>query len=158
MEENLLIHEINSLFSNLIFTRVGSHHIKDNDILYILFAAKIESWLGNDEDRYIILVVPFHFAVNIDKAKIKDLYWVSLQTRSLKNGYKIYVQPFSFPKDILNYDMAFNSRDNDKTLYNIDNLEVCLFHDKKKKSIYQYPDVLKLKTALSTFQCVIKKN
>lgn len=152
---------INSAFGHLLFYRV-----KD-DAMYSVFAALIQSFLG-DGFKYVMLVVPrVHVQEDKKTCSLFEIPWVCLQTRSLSTRYNISdqaIDPRSMdPRYLPEYNrlkLVVKNRTSSSTYYTSydTSIEVTLLSDPKKKSIYQYPDALDVMQALNTFQCILKIN
>ena len=141
---------INSYFPNIIFTKVQQKE------QYIIYAASIAASLGDGSKHYVLVFVPVHLAIK-NKAKIEDLTWVNIQTRTIKNGYKLPQQKWDLPFN--NSDLFFNVIDRmdtySKYISQDGNFELLLINDPKKKTKYQYYNKMSLSGALSTFSCVL---
>jgi len=144
----------NQIFKDLIFFKVKTVES------YTSYCAQVQSFIGNAQ-RYIILLVPFDKAY-LQKARIGELPWISLQTRTLNEIYSI-------PEQNLNYKLLDSRYSDQKVKLQVKNrtiksteyyctlpIELSLLHDPKKKSSYQHPDELEILRALNTFQCIIK--
>lgn len=147
----------NELFSSLFFNKVKEIHIYD------MYAAKIESYIGNGI-QYVILLSHKNNQLINDEKKIYELQWVSLQTRTLQEDFGIPLQSLNYKTFDARY--AINkvklnliNRTQTQTNYNCYlPIEISLLHIPSKKTIYQYVDEIELRTALKTFQCIIKIN
>ncbi len=140
----------NDHFKNLVFT-----HVKNTDG-YGVYAAHIHSLLG-DGNKYILVVVPFHMCIK-PQVKLHELWWVSIQTRTLQNGYKLPKQHFNNPHTNPEISLTVKDRSLEKTTYYCPlPIQIDLLHNIKKKSVYQYEDKESLGRALFSFNCVVTK-
>lgn len=143
------------IFKNLYFYR-----IRPGGEGYMMYAAQLQSFIGNAK-RYVILFVQDRYAY-YDKARINQLRWTSLQTRTIPDDYRIVEQMLD-PKALdTRYHpkvrLYLKARTDKQTEYNAPMpIELALLHDPKRKTKYQYGDEMTLRQALATFQCVIKK-
>lgn len=147
---------INHYLDDLIFIKV------DRREDYAIYAAAINSSLGNGKKQYIIISVPNHIALK-ERSKIVDLVdWKSVQTRTLTNGYKIQSQNWRMPRSNVPIPMFnMSNRTQTYTKYTLEEhpeVEMVLLHDPKKKSNLQYYNRINLVAALATFNCVISLN
>jgi hypothetical protein len=141
---------INSCFRDITFTKVEAKE------RFAIYAAAVTSSYGDGRKQYILAFVPEHLAIQ-DVAYIFDLRWENIQTRTLKNGYKIQPQRWTLPRDIPNFMFELVERTQDKSKYRSGGhpLELVLLHDPKKTSSYQYHNRMNLLACLITFRCVI---
>ena len=145
---------VNQYFRGLIFTQVDEK--KDGNLVYTVYGAGINGSLGDGSERYVLLFVPSHLAIR-RQSKIEDLHWVNIQTRTIKEGYRLKHQSFAPPRDINDPTFHAIERTNSFTKYKSNDakeLEILLIHDPKKKSMYQYQLNISLFTALETFKSV----
>ena len=148
-----IVQIINSYFGNIVFSKVDSIGI------YFLYVASI---LGetNEGKRYIILFVPDYYDNLPLQSHIDTLPWECIQTRLLKVDYKIKSQRWDIQKKLQDFEFTLVERKNDRTEYlptlpNIP-LKLTLFHNNKKKSIYQWYNKMRLIQSLNTFMCVLE--
>ena len=121
-----------------------------------VYAARIETLLGKDE-RFVMAVVPFHMAIK-PQAKINELHWVSFQTRSLPTTYNIQKQPLLFATNFPEIKFQVKQRDETKTQYYCPfPVVVELLHNTRRKTAYQFNDVITLGFALNTWNCLINR-
>jgi hypothetical protein len=148
---------INTYFANLIFIKVD----KRED--FIIYGAAINSTFGDGKKQYVLVFVPTHMGI-LDRAKISDLHWRSVQTRILTNGYKIPPQKWEIPRGVPSPMFKIVARDDQRSKYMPDgagndgkysNIEMILLHDPRKKSQYQYHNQMNLIASLTSFRCVL---
>ena len=82
---------INRFFEKLIFVKL------DKKEEYAIYGAALNSSFGDGKKEYVLLFVPTHMSI-LDRARIDDLHWKSLQTRILTNGYKMKAQKWDIMK------------------------------------------------------------
>ena len=140
-------------FENPIMTKV-----KDiND--FSMYVSKISAQLGI-EYRYIIAFVNKDtFSIN-KREKLSDLSWVSLQTRTLQDDYKLSLHSY-IPQRLEQLDTKINLifRDSNQYKYEVLNLpiNVTLLPTKnlKQRESLQYNLNGSLITAIETYQTII---
>lgn len=136
-------------YGHLIFTRV---RLTNEAAVY---AARIETLLGKDE-RFVMAIVPVHLAFK-DHARLQELHWLSLQTRSLDTTYGINKQ-LQMAVSIPEIKLKVKNRNEEKTVYYSPYpVDVELLHNSKKRSSYQFNDNITLGYALGTWNCLINK-
>ena len=120
-----------------------------------IYAARIETLLGKDE-RFVMAVVPHHMAIK-PHARLNELHWVSFQTRSLPTTYDIPKQP-QFNADFPSIKLQVKERSEGKTrYYSPFPVEIELLHNLRRKTAYQFNDVITLSFALKTWDCLINR-
>lgn len=145
----------NRLFGNLTFTKIREQNF------YSMYYAKISS-LTQDGTKYVILLCPFNQSF-VQQGNIRQIQWVSLQTRTLQEDLPIpeqYIDPKVLDPRYYDIKQSLNvkNRNFSQTTYWCTlPVEVCLLHNQKNKTIYQFADQLDLLRALATYQCVVKK-
>lgn len=140
---------LNSYFANLVFQKVDE---KEN---YAVYACGIEGTLIEGQ-RYVILFVPSHLAFHA-KAKIHELPWVNLQTRTLKNSYKLQRKRWQIGRDIVDFPLTIVSRERRFSVFRGPEgfeFEILLLHDPRKKTMYQYYNTVMLSSALDSFASI----
>lgn len=143
----------NDVFSNLIFYKVKTDE-------YSVYMARIYS--QENYFKYVVLVVHNKDA-KLNTARIGDLNWVSLQTRSITDNYDIPEQNIDYKKldQRYAYDkirIIVKDRNEERTSYTSSiPIELILLHNIRKKSVQQYADTMDIRQALATFQCVVKR-
>ena len=152
MERNDIISEaLNKYYDNIIFTLVKQEGY------YSVYAAKIGTFVGYD-DKFLFAVIPQHMSIK-QTAKLPELYWVNFQTRHGNGMYK------NLPKQYISSDrnsypsvnFSILKRENEKSTYRNQKIpvELNLFHNPKKRTIYQFNDTINLGFALNTWDCII---
>ncbi len=149
---------INAYFDGIIFTKIEQ---KEGITIY---AAALSSPFGDGRKTYALAIVPVHTAL-LTQAELKDLHWQNFQTRTLTNGWNIQNQKWDVKRlprglqmlmfEILKTGDARNEARTKYTCETVENLEMLLYHDPKKKSIYQHGNRINLLAALATFKCVL---
>lgn len=137
-------------FKNLTFTRI------DEKQGYALYAAMIDSLLQNGSQRYVILFVPAHLAIKTH-AKIHELPWQNLQTRTLVNSYRLRKQAWQSKRGLPDFEFEAISRDKNYTVYRGPSnfpFEVLMIHNPKKKTTYQYNNRMMLSSMLENFNSI----
>lgn len=123
---------------------------------FSVYMTKIYAMLGNAY-RYLILFV------NIDtnsvgaKKKMKDLEWVSLQTRTLEDSHNIPKHTYEVHKGPpLDQRINIIKTDEQKSIYEAEKfpLIITLLHT-RKNSTFQYNKTGTIVSALETFQTII---
>lgn len=139
----------NAYFQNLIFTKVDS---KEG---FAIYGAGIASGLAGGVKRYVLLFVPESQAYK-RQARIYELSWQNLQTRSLSGSYRLKSQTWTLPRNVP--DVLFEIKERTKThsLYVSTHIpfELVLLHNPKKKTIYQYNSKIMLSGAVEIFNTV----
>nr|QBK86539.1 MAG: uncharacterized protein LCMAC102_03340 [Marseillevirus LCMAC102] len=139
----------NKYFENLVFTRVEE---KEG---FVIYGAGIAAMFGAGVQRYILLFIPSRLAFK-NQAKISELSWQNLQTRSLTYSYKLKAQPWNIDRD--GPDILLNVIDRTKNYSaykgNDFPFEILLLHDPKKKTPYQHYSKITLSAAVETFNAV----
>lgn len=150
MQKNDIISEaLVKYYNDIIFTLVK------HEGFYSVYAAKIAAMVGSDE-KFIFAVIPHHMSIK-QTARLSELYWVNFQTRHGTGIYK------NLPKQLIpkeNYPLinfSIVKREADKSTYRNPKIpvELNLFHNPKKRTIYQYNDTINLGFALNTWDCII---
>ena len=141
---------IDSCLEGLVFSRVDT---KDN---FGVYAAKIGRSLENGQGNYILVFVPIHLSL-LDRALITRLEWRNIQSRSIKNGYKITAQNFARrqPPVVIVENIERTQQYSKYTSTDFQDIEIVLLHDPLKKSIYQYNTKLAIMGCIETFNCVL---
>ena len=124
---------------------------------YCIYAACNKT--GLSVPRYLFAVVPQRLS-NSDVAKLSELRWISLQTRTTNDIHSVptFTHLLSeTQKKALPDICKIINRTQHESLYSTDNLpvKIKLLHDSKKNNYLQYPDNCKLYQALETYNCVI---
>ena len=138
---------INKYFKGLVFRR--TQETKG----YFIYAAAIDSMIGGEKERYVLAFVPSHLSIK-DKARLKELPWVNLQTRMCKIGtYKVIPQQWTLNDKLDNITLRVSNRLKKYTTYNSYDFpfEILLINNPKSKSIYQYPETINLHWAIDKF-------
>lgn len=145
---------IGRYFSNITFSKV------DRKEDYAIYGASINSSFGSGKKEYVLLFVPNHMAI-LDRGKISDLHWKSLQTRILTNGYRLPSQKWDIPRGTQLPMFSVVERTDERSKYKLEGskeTEMILKHDPKKKTKFQYHNRINLVAALSTFMCILVIN
>lgn len=141
---------INAYFKSLVFTRIEEKQG------YAIYGAGVNSGISGGIGRYVLVFVPSHLAV-LSRAKITDLAWTNIQTRELRDSYRLKKQVLKLSHTLPNIELHIISRDKKSSTYIADGFpfEIVLLHNPKKKSAYQYNNKMMLSSVLDTYQCVI---
>ena len=142
--------KINEYFDGLIFTNV---EIKETHTIY---AAKIVSSYANNQQMFILAMVPSHLAIN-KTAYIRDLPWECIQTRLLNKYLKLKEQTWKPSVNIQTFIFNNVKRDPGYSTYASNDIpfELLLIHDPRKKSVYQYYDKMNLLASFNTWRSVL---
>ncbi|HMP28703.1 MAG TPA: hypothetical protein PKD85_03835, partial [Saprospiraceae bacterium] len=120
------------------------------------------SSFGDGKKEYVLLFVPTHMSI-LDRARIDDLHWKSLQTRILTNGYKMKAQKWDIPRGGHVPMFSIVHRNEERSKYAMDGdinneVDMVIKHDPKKKSKMQYHNKMNIIASLGTFKCIIVLN
>ena len=137
-------------FNNPTMTKIKN---VDN---YTMYMTKIHAMLGNTH-RYLIIftnrdVNPFRF-----ERQMKDLDWISLQTRTLEDQHPLKSHTYVARRTpALSQKINIETRDEKQSIYNAESfpLTVMLLHT-RKNNVYQYQPTGTIVSALETFQTII---
>lgn len=142
---------INEYFKELVFTKV----VEDKEG-YAIYGAGIHSNIGVDTMRYVLAFVPVVYAKK-RQSLLKNLMWKNLQTRTLKNSYKLKQQNWKMPRDVPDFLLSVVERKKECSIYRCNELpfEILLLHNPKKKTEYQYRNKLMLSAAIDIFETLI---
>jgi hypothetical protein len=136
-------------FNNPIMTK-----IKDVN-QFSMYAIKTNGMLGI-EHRYIIVFVDKNNYPVGHEETLDNLFWVSIQTRTLTEDYKTKVHNY-IPRRIPELDKKINlkHKDDKQYVYNVEDypISVCLIS--KNKGMLEYGNSGKIINAIETFQTVI---
>lgn len=149
---------VNYYFLPLTFKRY------DINETYTNYIAAVRTYETTPKQKYILISVLNNDAT-LDVARINQLRWFSIiTTEELKPIMKYQIQPFyrSLKDDDVSTDRILTviDRDYDKTIYNNTlglPIKVILLHNKKKRSMLQFPDELTLHQALNSYNCIVKR-
>lgn len=141
---------INKYFENLLFFKVEE---KDGFAVYM---ARIADQLISDGSKYVIAFVPLHLAVKV-QAHLNELAWQNLQTRTVKQSYRIPAQRWSIPQGVPFLRFNLVSRHDTHTLYKSEQVpfELLMMHNEKKKTKFQYYPTIHLPAGLVSYGCVL---
>jgi len=125
--------------------------------IYSVYMVKIHCLLATTH-RYLIVFVNEDFQNIGFKKQLKDLEWVSLQTRNLEENHNTLPSVIYTPEKITPLQQEINivTRDDNQSTYHSNpfNLVITILHD-KKNSKYQYQPKGTIVSALQTFQTII---
>lgn len=149
----------NELF-NEYFSSLTFHKIKENGEYSLYYSRVVTQTMSGY--KYVIATVNRDTNIPGTKKKIKNLDWVTLQTRELRDEYLIKPCELVVTRSIENIFsqimLTLKSRTDSLTTYDIENnqypLEACLIH---KKDYDMYPDRLALNTAIKSFKFLLMK-
>ena len=132
-------------------------YIKNMDNSWALYGSQVYS--GLNQNRYIFVIVPARL-VRTQEMTLDQLDWVSFQTRTTDDFYKIPKHQLFITekqKKVLSDVIVAVNRTVDETQYFTNSLpiKVRLIHDPKKNNYLQFPDKTLLYQALGTYQCVV---
>lgn len=141
---------VNKYFEGLVFSKVEE---KDGFAVYM---ARIADQLISDGSKYVVAFVPLHLAVKV-QAKLSELAWQNLQTRTVKQSYRIPPQRWVVPQGVPFLRFTLVSRTSTHTLYKSDQIpfELLMMHNEKKKTLYQYYPTIHLPAGLDSYGCVL---
>ena len=139
----------NKYFENLVFTRIEEKQG------FVIYGAGIAAMFGAGMQRYILLFIPSHLAFK-NQAKISELSWQNLQTRSLAYSYKLKAQSWNMARDVPDILLNVAERNKNYSTYKGNDFpfEILLLHDPKKKTSYQYHNKIMISAAVETFNAV----
>jgi len=142
---------INHYFKNLLFTKVV-----ENKEGYAIYGAGIFSGIGGGKMRYVLLFVPVSDAFQ-RQAKIHELKWKNLQTRTLEDSYKLKTQRWVLPTNIPDFLLSVQTRNKKYSIYTNPEIpfEILLLHNPRKKTEYQYRNKMMLSAAIDMFETII---
>lgn len=141
---------IESCLEGLVFTRIDT---KDS---FGVYAVKMGRSSENGYGNYILAFVPIHLAL-LDRAPISRLEWRNIQSRSIKNGYKLTPQNFSRkqPPVVLVENIERTTGYSRYSNKEFSNIEILLLHNPVKNTVYQYHNKLAIMGCIETFNCVL---
>jgi len=148
---------INQFFSTLVFNKVNYNNG------HYIYAAKIHESIFINGSKYIILFVPSPFGETNefkDTSLIKNLPWINLQTRVLKNSYKLKDQTWNYPRKLRDPLLTMENRSLEKSVYNSSelNCEFIIDHNLNKKTSFQYNKNILFSGFINTFNSNITIN
>jgi hypothetical protein len=140
-------------FENPILEKIKN----DDSEMFSIYATKLYCLL-NRECRYIMIVKKFDKNPIGSKIKLKDINWISFQTRTLEIDYDVDVHNYNQNKvtTLSNYIVEKEKNDDICTVYTcnmIPNIKITLLN--KKNNIYQTKGTIL--SCLNTFQTIILK-
>jgi hypothetical protein len=138
-------------FNNPVLTKIK------NVSEFTVYMARIHSMLGNSY-RYLILFVPRDVNVTGEEKVMKELEWVSLQTRTLEDQHDLKKHSYNARQlKELTKKIRIDTRSEKQSIYKVDDypLTVTLLHTRKNNT-YQYQPIGTIVSALETFQTIIK--
>lgn len=126
---------------------------------FSMYCVKIYAMLGNAY-RYLIVLSEIDFEELGFKKHLKDIEWVSLQTRTLQEKHIVHTH--SYPKNLkppLNDKISVQSRTEDASTYKAENLPLVItLLNTRKNNKHQYSPSGTIVSALETFQTIINFN
>jgi hypothetical protein len=137
-------------FNNPVLTK-----IKNVD-KYTVYMCKIHAMLGNAY-RYLILFVDRDVDMFNTTKNMKELRWVSLQTRTLEDHHDLKAHSYQAKqKPPLNQKIKIQDQNDKQSTYHSDDfpLVITLLHTRKNNS-YQYQSTGTIVSALETYQTII---
>jgi hypothetical protein len=150
LEKEGIYNVISSYFDNPTFTKIKE------DENHSIYAVRIKSLLSA-EQRFLIAIKPkdnFNIGHTL---KLKEIDWVSFQTRVLDETYNLSGQQYNIKKaEPYTSSISLINRTPEASTYNsslFPNILVTLLH--KKKDSYEYSDKGSLLLALETYRTVI---
>lgn len=146
----LIMEIINTYFSTLVFSRIEEKQG------YVIYGACIGSMLGGGSQRYVLAFVPSHLAIKT-QARLKELSWENLQTRTLRNSYRMQKQSYRMQRGLPDVLLQVVKRDDKYSTYSGPEhfpFEVLMIHDPRKKTKYQYNNKLMLSSAIESFNAI----
>ncbi len=146
---------LNKYFEQLLFTKVDEKQMPTGQ-RFTVFGAGIKGMFGDGNNRYVLLFVPEHLAVQ-KQARIYELPWENLQTRSLRYSYRLKKQKWDPPRNLQDVELRVADRTKTHSVYlgpEWFQFEVLLLHNPRKKTQYQYRNKMRISSALETFSSV----
>ena len=148
--KNRVYEAFTDYFNNPLLTKIKN---VDN---YTVYMARIHSMLGNSY-RYLVLFVERDVNMFGTTKHMKELTWISLQTRTLEDKHDLKSHTYQAEqKPPLNQKINIQNQNETKSTYNsIDfPLVITLLHTRKNNS-YQYQPTGTIVSAIETFQTII---
>lgn len=149
-EKNYVYEAFSNYYNNPVMTKIK------NVENYSMYICKIYALLGNSF-RYLIIFVDQDTEVAGKTKFLKDLEWVSLQTRTLEDHHKVPTHKYKIENTPpLNQKINIKNRSENESTYECEifPLTVTLLHT-RKDTMYQYQPTGTITSALETFQTVI---
>jgi hypothetical protein len=148
--KNIVYEAFTDYFNNPLLTKIK------NVNNYTVYMAKIHAMLGNAY-RYLVLFVDRDVNMFGTTKDMKELTWISLQTRTLEDQHNIKshnYQPEQKPP--LNQKINIQNQNETQSTYNSVDfpLVITLLHTRKNNS-YQYQPTGTIVSAIETFQTII---
>lgn len=121
---------------------------------FSMYAVKTNGMLGI-EHRYIIVFVYKNNHHTGHEETLDNLYWVSIQTRTLTEEYKTRVHNY-IPRKLPELDKKINlqHRDDKQYVYNVEDYPISITLIPKSKSL-DYGNTGKIINAIETFQTIV---
>lgn len=122
---------------------------------FSMYCVKIYALLGNAY-RYLIALTERDFEEIGFEKHLKEIEWVSLQTRTLQEKHN--VSTHSYPKNLkqLNDKINVQTRTEDASTYKAEKLPLIItLLNTRKNNTYQYSPIGTIASALETFQTII---
>lgn len=148
---------LNKYFASVYLQKVAA---KEGHVIY---AACIATGLVGGFKRYLLAMVPTANAI-VETARLGELRWVSVQTRTLYNSYKIKAQAWKLDITCGDVFLRNSAREDSHSVYypeacgtREDGYEIILLHDPKKKSKMQYNNRITFSAAVESFQMVFTR-
>lgn len=141
---------INKYFENLEFFKVEE---KDGFAVYM---ARIHDQLITDGSKYVVAFVPIQLGIKT-RAKLSELAWQNLQTRTIRQSYRIPAQIWNIPQGVpfLKFELKERTEGYSKYTSQQAPFELMMIHNEKKKTKYQYYPTIYLPAGLDSYGCVI---
>ena len=140
-------------FNNPMLTKIK------NVSNFTVYMAKIHSMLGNTY-RYLILFVSRDVNSTGHVNQMKDLEWVSLQTRTLEDQHDLKQHSYIARRmHELSKKIHIDTRSETQSIYTVDGypLTITLLHTRKNNT-YQYQQTGTIVSALETYQTIVNFN
>jgi hypothetical protein len=137
-------------FNNPILTKIKN---VDN---YTVYMTRIHTMIGNSY-RYLILFVDIDTDMLKTTKNMKELEWISLQTRTLEDDHDLKQHTYQVSqKPPLNQKIHVKTQNEKQSVYHSENfpLVITMLHTRKNNH-YQYQPTGTIISALETFQTVI---
>lgn len=146
---------VNSYFSSLVFSKNSEAEG------YTIYAAHVNNALADGKHTVVYLFVPTHLAIH-QRARIHELPWKNLQTRSVDSVKKLLPQRWIYEsKGMPNIEFFLQQRTEKYSQYfstpipGQGKFELLLLHDPKKKTKLQWQAHVYLNFALNTWMCIL---
>lgn len=141
-------------FFTYYFDNPEMGRIKDVDG-YALFGCKIKSMLKKDQ-KYVFVLIRLNKVQGISSARLKDLEWDVLQTRTLEEIYSVPLHSYSVKQDeSVNSAISILKKEDRQYLYTNAVYKIIVTLIFSKNQTRPFGDRGTLGMALESFNCII---